>query len=112
MGECMNGDAFELSLALVSYGFSVKEVFGTLQAENFVYLKRLAAVSPETRIYSNMEPTMLYYSEGQCPVDYTVGKDAAWYHPEAKKLHWNSDRQPFGYEGVRALFRALEEASV
>ena len=39
IGECMNGDSFELSLALVRYGFAVKEIYGTLTAENFIYLK-------------------------------------------------------------------------
>ena len=61
VGECMNGDAFELSLALVRYGFKVPEIYGTITAENFIYIKQLAALSPETRVYSNMEPTMLYY---------------------------------------------------
>ena len=107
VGECVNGDAFELALALVRYGFEVREVFGTLGAENFVFLRRLAELSPSTRVYSNMEPTMIHYDAEECPVDVALGKDAAWYHPEAARLDWNSDVQPFGYAGVRALFEAL-----
>lgn len=107
VGECVNGDAFELALALARYGFRVAEVFGTIQAENFVFLKRLAALSPETRVYSNMEPTMLYYDAADCPADVALGKDAGWYHPEAVRLPWNSDVQPYGYAGVRRLFEAL-----
>ena len=45
VGECMNGDAFELSLALVRYGFKVPEIYGTITAENFIYIKQLAAIS-------------------------------------------------------------------
>ena len=107
VGECMNGDAFELALALTRYGFRVAEVFGTVQAENFVFLRHLSELSPDTRIYSNMEPTMLYYDAAACPVDITIGKDAGWYHPEAAHLAWNSDVQPFGYAGLRRLFEAL-----
>ncbi len=107
VGECLNADPFELALALVRYGFEVREVFGTLQGENFVFLRRLAEVSPATRVYSNMEPTMLYYDAAACPVDICLGKDAAWYHPEAAHLAWNEDVQPYGYAGVRRLFEAL-----
>ncbi len=110
VGECVNGDAFELALALRRYGFRVAEVFGTVQSENFVFLRRLAEESPDTRVYSNTEPTMLCYDSAECSVDIAVGKDAGWYHPEAVCLPWNSDVQPFGYAGVRRLFEALARA--
>lgn len=109
IGECMNGDPFELALALTEYGFRVAEVFGTLQGENFIYLKRLAELSPDTRIYSNMEPTMLYYDSADCPVTISVGKDAGYYHPESPVLNWNSDVQPYGYAGLRRFMEALSE---
>lgn len=109
VGECMNGDPFELALALTEYGFRVAEVFGTLQGENFIYLKRLAELSPDTRIYSNMEPTMLYYDSADCPVTISVGKDAGYYHPESPVLNWNSDVQPYGYAGLRRFMEALSE---
>ena len=107
VGECMNGDAFELSLALVRYGFQVKEIYGTLTAENFVYLKQLVAVSPETKVFSNLEPTMLYYDAKGSKVNLTIGKDAGYYHPGCPNVVWNQDRQPYGYAGVRRLFEAL-----
>ena len=107
VGECMNGDAFELSLALVRYGFQVKEIYGTLTAENFVYLKQLVAVSPETKVFSNLEPTMLYYDANGSKVNLTIGKDAGYYHPGCPNVVWNQDRQPYGYAGVRRLFEAL-----
>ncbi len=109
VGECLNADAFELALALTRYGFAVREIFGTLGAENFVFLRRLAELSPKTRVYSNMEPTMIHYNAADCPVDFALGKDAGWYHDEARCLPWNSDVQPYGYAGVRALFEALRQ---
>ena len=110
VGECMNGDAFELSLALVRYGFAVKEIYGTITAENFIYLKQLAAISPDTRVYSNLEPTMLYYDPDESGVNLTIGKDAGYYHQTCPNVVWNQDRQPYGYAGVRRLFEALTEA--
>ncbi|MFQ9345044.1 MAG: nitrogenase component 1 [Coprococcus sp.] len=35
-GECMNGDPFEMALAMIKYGFKVPEIYGTLTAENFI----------------------------------------------------------------------------
>ena len=85
IGECMNGDPFELALALVKYGFRVAEIYGTLTAENFVYLKNLSELSPQTKVFSNMEPTMLYYDPEESGVTITIGKDACYYHPDVKK---------------------------
>ncbi len=108
VGECMNGDPFELSLALVRRGFAVPEIYGTITGENFVFLERLAELSPETRVFSNLEPTMLYYDCSAASIDVTIGKDAGYYHPGCPNLPWNQDVQPFGYAGVTALYGALE----
>lgn len=108
VGECMNGDPFELSLALLCDGFRVSEIYGMLTAENFAYLRRLAELSPETRVFSNLEPTMLYYDCGQAGAAVTIGKDAGYYHQGCPNLAWNQDIQPFGYAGVRQLFAALD----
>ena len=107
VGECMNGDPFELSLALVRYGFAVPEIYGTLTAENFIYLKQLAALSPETKVFSNLEQTMLYYDGSGSGVSMTIGKDAGYYHQNCPNVVWNQDRQPYGYAGVQHLFEAL-----
>lgn len=67
IGEAMNGDPFELACALAREGFSVSEVFGTVTEENFVWIRILASLCPETRIYSNLHPSMLQY----CPPEQT-----------------------------------------
>ena len=111
VGEWMNADPFELALALVRYGFRVPEIYGTLSGENFVYVKQLAKISPETKVFSNLEPTMLYYDGSQSDIDLTIGKDAGYYHKECPNVRWNEEQQPFGYAGVRRLFEALAEVS-
>ena len=111
VGECMNGDPFELSLALLKYRFQVKEIYGTITAENFVYMRSLAELSPETRVYSNMEPTMIYYDPSVSGVNMTIGKDALYYHQDCPGLMWNQDTQPYGFAGVRHLFEALTEVT-
>ena len=109
VGECMNGDPFELSLALLKYGFQVNEIYGTITAENFVYMRSLAELSPETKVFSNMEPTMIYYDPAESGVNITIGKDALYYHQDCPGLMWNQDTQPYGFSGVRHLFEALTE---
>lgn len=110
IGECANADPFELSLALVKYGFKVAEIYGTITGENFIYIRQLKKLSQQTKIFSNMEPTMLYYDPSESGVTLTIGKDACYYNPNTKGIHWNEERQPFGYAGVRRLFEALKQA--
>ncbi|MDO4977084.1 MAG: nitrogenase component 1 [Eubacteriales bacterium] len=110
VGEGCNANAFELSLALLQYGFQVPEIFANLTSVDFVYLRKIAELSPETRIYSNLEPTMIYYDCSEAQADLTIGKDAAYYHPDAAHLEWSSDIQPFGYSGLRHFFEECEKA--
>lgn len=107
VGEGCNADPFELSLALLRYGFQVAEIFGNPAAENFVYIKKIAQLSPQTRIYSNLEPTMLYYECSEEFAHITIGRDAAYYHPDCPNVEWSEDVQPFGYAGVKLLFEQL-----
>ena len=109
IGECMNGDPLEMALAMIKYGFKVPEIYGTLTAENFIYLNQLSQLSPETKVFSNMEPTMLYYDPEKSGVNMTIGKDAGYYHPDQPNVIWNQDRQPYGYAGVTRLFETLLE---
>lgn len=107
VGECCNADPFELALALVGYGLRVAEVFCTVTPESFAYLRAIAKASPETRFFSNLEPTMVDYSPAGSGVTLTIGRDAGYYHPECPNLPWNADRQPFGYEALEGLFSSL-----
>ncbi len=108
LGECMNGDPFELAVALTQMGDSVSEIYGTVTDENFVYVQRLAELAPELRVYSNLEPTMLNYDCSEAHADVTIGKDAGYYHPGCPNLPWNEDVQPFGYAGLRKLLSQLD----
>ena len=87
----------------------IPEIYGTITVENFVYMKQLALLSPETKVFSNMEPTMIYYDPAQSGVNITIGKDALYYHQNCPGLMWNQDEQPYGFAGVRRLFEALKE---
>ena len=114
VGEAMNGNPFELACALVREGFTVQEIFGTVTSESFVWINLLARYSPETRIYSNLHPTMLRYGKAEKQeepaVTVSIGRDAGWYHPEVPNVQWITDVQPFGYRAVTGLYNALLEA--
>ena len=109
VGECLNADSFELALALTEYGFSVPEIYGTVGERNFIYIKRLAEKSPETRIFSNLSPSMLAYRR-ESEIDAAIGNDAMYYHRDLPGVAFQDERQPFGYQGVRQLFDALTAA--
>lgn len=108
VGEAMNANSFELSLALIRYGFKVAEIYASPNAEDFVYVRKIAKLSPETKIYSNLEPTMIYYACSEEKLDITIGKDAEYYHPDCVNVSWNEDIQPFGYAGIKKLFEELK----
>jgi len=108
IGECMNADSFELALAMSEYGLTVTEIYGTVSAERMPYIKMLAELSPETRIYTNLEPSMLYYDSSELPCDLTIGIDAGYYHPDAPNVPWNLEVQPWGYNGLIRLIEEIE----
>lgn len=110
IGEMQNGNAFEMALALTQYGFSVKEIYANVSPYDFSYLRRLQEISPDTEIYSNLSPSMLYYEGKDHPVDLTIGKDAAYYHDDAVHVFWDEETQPFGYDGLRELLRQITAA--
>jgi len=110
VGEMSNANAFELALALTKYGLTVPEIYSNISKEDYVYVRRLAEISPDTRVFTNLSPTMLYYDSSEAEADLTIGADAAYYHPDSPNVPWNGERQPFGYEGVRRLFMEMSEA--
>ena len=85
------------------------EIYGTITVENFTYIRSLAKISPETKVFSNMEPTMIYYDPAKSGVNLAIGKDACYYHPDCPYVMWNGEEQPYGYAGVRRLFEQLLE---
>lgn len=109
IGEGCNANAFELALALLRYGFQVSEIFANIGEEDFVYIRKIARLSPKIKVYSNLEPTMIYYDCSESPADVTIGKDAAYYHPDAVHMEWSDDIQPFGYAGVRHFFKKCDQ---
>ena len=110
VGEMLNANAFELSLALVKYGFKVPEIYSNISREDYVYIRHLAEISPETRLFTNLSPTMLCYDCSRSDADLTLGKDAEYYHPDCPNVPWNEEKQPFGYSGVTGLFEKMTEA--
>lgn len=109
IGSRLNANPFELALALVKRGLAVREIFAVPSAADAFYLRELARCSPDTRIYSLLEPTMLCYQEDRA-VTLALGADACLCHPHAKHVTWNDEEQPFGYQAVRALFEHMAEA--
>lgn len=110
IGEMQNGNAFEMALALTRYGFCVREIYANVTEADFVYLRHLQELSPDTRVYSNLSPSMLYYDGSEHPVDVSIGKDAAYYHDDSAHAFWDEEIQPFGYAGVQALLQKLDAA--
>jgi nitrogenase molybdenum-cofactor synthesis protein NifE len=106
VGESLNADSFELALALTEYGFKVREIFGTVGERNFVFVKKLAAVSPETRIYSNLSPTMMNYKPDSEIQAVTIDRDTFRIYSERESL-WN----PLKLEDYNISLAEFEDAA-
>lgn len=110
VGSRLNGNAFEIALAMVRYGLTVAEIYAEPTPYDYFYIKKLAKLSPKTRVYSNLSPTMLHYSSEGKKITLALGADACYYHPTAAHVLFNEEQQPFGYSGVKRLFTAMESA--
>jgi len=108
IGEIQNADAIEMALMLVKEGFKVECVFATVGELNYRFLRSLAALSPMTKIYSNLSPTMLNYRNDD--IDCYIGSDCEYYFKDKPGIEWCEDNEPFGYQGVYDLFDALDKA--
>ncbi len=107
VGEILNGDAIEIALMLVKEGFKVECVFATIGELNYRFLKALAELSPDTKVYSNLSPTMLMYENDD--IDCYIGSDCAYYFSDKTGVEWCDDNEPFGYQAVNDLFDALDK---
>lgn len=107
IGSRVNANPFELALAMSRYGLRVKEIFAEPAESDFSYIKNLAKISPDTIVMSRLSPTLANY-ETDKEVNFAIGKDAAYYHPNIPYVYFNEEVQPFGYQGVRDLFTMIE----
>ena len=110
LGQMINASPFELALSLAGYGFPVTHILAAPAEEDFAYMKRLAELSPETRVYAPTSPSMVNFTPVTDGVDIAVGKDIVPYFPCAAHVSWNSESQPFGFEAVADFFTACEAA--
>jgi len=110
VGSQLNADPFELSASLIATGLDVDEIFGIPQPEDSFYIKKIAAASPATRIYTALSPSMLNFDREHSDITLAMGTDAIYYHPQAIPLSWNDEAQPFGYQGIALLYKKLREA--
>jgi nitrogenase molybdenum-cofactor synthesis protein NifE len=110
VGQMINADPFELALSLVNDGFGVKYVFASPSEDDFIYIRHLAEVSPDTLVFAQTSPSMMNFVPADHGPDIALGKDIEQYFPGAAKVTWNSEAQPFGFAGVKQLFETLDEA--
>ena len=110
IGSRLNGNSFDLALAFVRCGLTVEEIFANPRAGDAYYLRELGRLSPDTRIYTNLSPSMVNYRPEESGVTFAIGEDAIWYHPGIRGIAWNEEIQPFGFAAIHNLFGAMAAA--
>ena len=102
IGQRTGGNPFDIAVMLTAAGIEVKEIIANMGDADLPYIRRLAALSPGTRIYPSLSPSMFgFVSSGD--VDICIGTDAAYYHDEVPSLDLSADFEPFGFDGIIRL---------
>lgn len=109
VGQVVNGNAIEMALALEKLGLKVNAVFANVGEEDMPFVRELAALTPELRIYQPLSPSMMQYG-GEVEADVSIGVDAALYCPNSCNVKWNEEVQPFGYRGLVHFCEAVERS--
>lgn len=109
IGQMTDAHPFELAYALTRLGLSVSCIIAIPSETDFPYIRMLAEVSPKTRVYTGISPTMIRYDNNE-KADMTIGADIGGYFPNAAHVDWNSENQPFGYRGLIDLLKEMREA--
>lgn len=99
IGQVVNGNPIEMALALEKLGLNVKSVFTNISEDDFPFVRELAELNSDLKVYSTLSPTMMNYNNDE-DVDISIGIDAEFYYPRAINVHWNDEIQPFGYKGL------------
>ncbi|MBQ7618140.1 MAG: hypothetical protein IJS50_04630, partial [Desulfovibrio sp.] len=109
IGETSNAEPFDLALSLVRLGVQVSEIFAEVSPAKLPLLKALAKLSPKTRIYSNLSPSMLFFKENT-NVTFAIASDACHYYPHCPGIPFAEQSQPFGYQGLTSLILQIKAA--
>ena len=109
-GQTLNGEPFEMALAFARFGFQIDAIFSNLDESSYPYIRQLAQVSPKTRLYLPASPTMLNFEIGEISSTFSVGRDVGYWLPASVNVAWNSEKQPFGFDGLEKLLGALDTA--
>lgn len=108
VGTTANARPFELSRALIEYGFRVPYIFAddiiSIDAEHIEWLKMHA---PTTRVYTNVHPTMADFLKKGLKVDLAVGMDAGYFCSGVHTAVLSPDTQAYGYRAIRTLFQEM-----
>jgi nitrogenase molybdenum-cofactor synthesis protein NifE len=111
VGSTANGSPFELTRALIGYGFKVPYIFADVildaDVEHINWLKQHAG---DLKVFTNIHPTMAEFVRQKLAVDVALGFDAGYFCPGAKTAPLIMDNQPFGYSSAAFLFREILRA--
>lgn len=112
VGEAVNGNPFEIALTFLEAGLEVPFVFrNIITVEDRSFLKNIAELKPDLKVYSGVHPTMTQTLSGYFDgvADIVLGLDAGYFCRDAVSVCWSMEKHPFGFDGTVRLFDALEK---
>jgi nitrogenase molybdenum-cofactor synthesis protein NifE len=111
VGSTANGSAFEISRALIQYGFQVPYIFADSildsDQEHIDWLKQHYA---DIKVFTNIHPSMAGFLKEKLAVDAAIGFDAGYFCPGSKTAPLTPDHQFYGYHAAIELMREIQIA--
>ena len=110
VGEAIHGSPFDVARMLIRSGIAVPFVFrDMIRPDDLADIQALAAVAPELRVYSGVDPATCSAPEGLPETDIALGLDAGYFTPDAVSIGWDFGETSFGYEGIVRLIRMIRD---
>jgi nitrogenase molybdenum-cofactor synthesis protein NifE len=111
VGSAANGSAFEISRALIEYGFQVPYIFAdTILDVDQEHIDWLKQRHTGVKVFTNIHPSMAGFLEEKLAADVAIGFDAGYFCPGSKTAPLLPDNQPYGYRGTIELLREIKTA--
>lgn len=110
VGEAIHGSPFDIARMLIRSGVEVPFVFrDMIRPDDQDDIRALAAIAPELRVYSGVDPATCSAPQDLPETDIALGLDAGYFAPDAISIGWDFGETSFGYEGIVRLIRLIRD---
>lgn len=111
VGSSVNGSPFEISRALIEFGFKVKAIFVRKIADyEWEHINWLKEKDSNLTVYRISHPSLIQHLDEWENIDLALGLDAGYYCTRAKTAPISLETQGYGYQNTLYLLKEMVTA--